>query len=193
MTGKQVVVIAGPAGSGKDSVIKELLNRFANTTRTVTATTRAMRPGERDGIDYNFLTNDRFKEEIKKGNILEHYHRAETNTYYGTYKPDIEARIANGKIVLCQLQIVGARYFKEHYNATTIFILPPSIDAFEQRVRARSPMTDVEWQERMDFTKREVEVEAPWYDYTVTNADGKLNEAVDQVVAILKKEGYNLE
>lgn len=192
MKERQVVVIAGPAGSGKDSIIKGILSRFPNTTRTITATTRTMRPGEKNGVDYRFLTNKRFKEELKAGNIPEFYHRKETDTYYGTYKPDLEARIADGKIVLCQLQIVGAKYLKKHYNAVTIFILPTSLDEFERRIRARSPMTDVEWRERVRFTKQEVEEEARWYDYKIINADGKLSKAVGEVVAILKKEGYTL-
>jgi guanylate kinase len=189
---KKVVVIAGPAGSGKDAILKELLKRCPNTTRMVTAVTRAPRPGERDGIDYHFFTNDRFKDEIAKGNILEYYYRSETDTYYGTYKPDVEARIASGKVVLCQIQIVGAKYFKEHYGATTFFIMPPSLDAFEKRVRARAPMSDIEWQERVKITQQEVEHDAPWYDYRITNEDGKLAEAVQEVMAILEREGYTL-
>ena len=190
---KQVVVIAGPSGSGKDSVIRGVIERCPNTTRMVTATTRAKRDGERDGFDYHFMTNGRFKEELARGNILEHYHRAETDTYYGTYKPDIESRIAAGKVVLCQLQIVGAKYFKEHYGATTLFIMPPTSDAFEARIRARAHMSDVEWAERQKFTKREIAEEAPWYDYRIANEDGKLEQAVDEVISILQKEGYILE
>lgn len=189
---KQVVVIAGPAGSGKDTLINALLKRCPNTTRMVTATTRAPRPGERDGVNYHFMSNDRFQEEIAKGNILEHYHRVETDTYYGTYKPDIESRINSGHVVLCQIQIVGAKYLKEHYDATTLFIMPPSLDAFEKRIRNRAPMSDAEWQERKEFTEREVREEAPFYDYRIANEDGKLTEAVDAVVEILQKEGYNL-
>ncbi|HTR18646.1 MAG TPA: hypothetical protein VMH91_01535 [Candidatus Paceibacterota bacterium] len=189
---KQVVVIAGPAGSGKDSIARELVKRFSNVTLMVTATTREIRPGEKGGINYHFLTNEQFKKELEVGNILEHYHRMDTDTYYGTYKPDIERRLKEGKVVLAVVQIVGAKYLKEHYNATTIFIMPPSLDAFERRVRERSPMSDVEWQERVKFTQNEVANEAPWYDYRISNEDGKLESAVGEVVGILKKEGYNL-
>jgi guanylate kinase len=129
---------------------------------------------------------------MEKGNILEHYYRDKTDTYYGTYKPDIEDRIARGKVVFCQLQIVGAKYMKEQYNATTFFIMPASIDAFEKRTRERSPMRDQEWKERLEFTKREIEKEAPWYDYQIKNEDGKLDATVKEVVDILTKEGYHL-
>jgi guanylate kinase len=189
---KQVVVIAGPAGSGKDSIIREIMQRYQNADYLVKATSRAMRPGEKDGEVYHYMTNDEFKAEMEKGNIPEYYYREKTDTYYGTYKPDLDAKIAAGKIVFAQIQIVGAKYLKENYDATTFFIMPPSIDAFEKRIRARAPMSDTEWQERKEFTERELREEAPWYDYQIVNEDGKLSEAVDQVVEILKKEGYNL-
>jgi guanylate kinase len=190
---KQVVVIAGPAGSGKDSIARSLLKRFPNMTLMVTATTRAMRPSEQQGVNYHFFTNDEFKRELEAGNIPEHYHRDETDTYYGTYEPDIEQRLASGKTVLAVVQIVGAKYLKEKYNATTVFIMPPSLDAFEKRVRGRAPMSDVEWQERLKFTQNEVADESPWYDYRISNEDGQLESAVNEVIGILRKEGYNLD
>lgn len=193
MEGKHVVVIAGPAGSGKDSVISGIIARCPNTTRMVTATTRSPRPGEVDGVNYHFMTNERFEGEMAAGNILEHYVRPETGTMYGTYKPDVEQRIKSGKVVLCQLQIVGARYFKERYGATTFFIMPPHSEAFEKRIRDRAPMSDLEWAERQAFTKREIAEEAPFYDHQIQNEDGRLDEAVDAVIALLKKEGYALE
>lgn len=189
---KQVVVIAGPAGSGKDSVAQKLLAHSTNLTLMVTATTRAMRPGEKDGVNYHFMTNEKFLAEVAAGNIPEHYHRVDTDTYYGTYKPDIESRIHSGKVVIAVVQIVGAQYLKAQYGATTLFIMPPSPDAFERRVRARAPMSDIEWEERRRFTENEVQNEAPWYDYRISNEDGKLEETVAEVIEILKKEGYNL-
>ena len=192
-TDKRVVVIAGPAGSGKDSIARELVKRFSDVTLMVTATTRGMRPNEKNAVNYHFFSNEQFKKELDAGNIPEHYHRAETDTYYGTYEPDIEEKLNTGKIVLAVVQIVGAKYLKEKYSATTVFIMPPSLDAFEKRVRGRAPMSDIEWQERLKFTQNEVAQEAPWYDYRISNEDGKLESAVAEVVGILRKEGYNLE
>lgn len=190
---KNVIVMAGPTGSGKDSIIRELMKRYANIEFAVNAVTRAPRPGEADGVNYHFMTNDRFKSEMEKGNIPEHYYRTSIDAYYGTYKPDIDARLAKGKIVAWQGQIVGAKYLKDAYNATTIFIMPSSLDAFEHRVRGRAPMTDAEWQERLEFTRRELAEEAPWYDYRIQNEEGKLSDAVQEVEQILRKEGFNLE
>jgi guanylate kinase len=189
---KQVVVVAGPAGSGKDTIIREIMKRFPNTDYLVKATSRPPRPNEENGVEYYFMTNDQFQEEMARGNIPEHYYREKTGHYYGTYKPDLEKKLAQGKIVFAQIQIVGARYLKEQYGATTIFIMPPSLDAFEKRVRERAPMSDAEWQERKEFTERELREEAPWYDYRITNRDGKLDQSVNEVVEILRKEGYNL-
>lgn len=190
---RQVVVIAGPAGSGKDSIIREIMRRFPDhTDYLVKAVTRPPRPGELERGDYHFMTNEQFKEEMAKGHIPEHYYREKTGHYYGTYKPDLDKKLAEGKIVFAQIQIIGAKYLKEHYNATTFFIMPPSSDAFEERIRARAPMSDAEWQERKEFTEREIREEAPWYDYQIKNEDGKLDEAVEKVVEILKKEGYTL-
>jgi guanylate kinase len=190
---KNVFVLAGPTGSGKDSIIRELMRRYSNIEFAVNAVTREPRPGEVDGVNYHFMTNDRFLEEMAKGNIPEHYLRKSINAYYGTYKPDIDARLARGKIVAWQGQIVGAKYLKEQYNATTIFIMPETGAAFEARARNRAPMSDAEWQERLEFTKREIESESGFYDYQIENKEGRMDEAVDAVVAILKKEGYVLE
>ncbi len=189
---RQVVAVAGPAGSGKDSIIKGVLAKCSNAVFAVNATTRAPRPGEVDGVNYHFLTNADFLAKVEKGEIPEHYYREKTDTYYGLYKPDLDQKIKEGKIVFFQIQIVGAKYLKESYDATTVFIMPPSLDAFEKRIRSRAPMSDAEWHERKEFTEREVREEAPWYDYRIVNEDGKLDEAVDQVIDILKKEGYNL-
>ncbi len=189
---KCAVAIAGPAGSGKDSIIKGILARCPNTVFAVNATTRAPRPGEEHGKNYFFFSNEEFLQKVAEGTIPEHYHRPETDTYYGLYKPALDANVVVGKVTLFQIQIVGAKYLKEHYDATTFFIMPPSLDAFEKRIRARAPMSDAEWAERKKFTEREVHEEAPFYDYRITNEDGKLEEAIDQVVEILKKEGYSL-
>ncbi len=190
---KHVVVVAGPSGSGKNAVIEELLRRFKSCSLLVNATTRAPREGEREGVDYHFMTTEQFKNAIETGDILEYRFVPNLGTYYGTYKKDLEARIGRGEVVLAHKDIIGARYLKEHYDATTIFIMPESVESLERRIRTRNPsMTATELAERMRMVKQEVEEDAPQYDYRVRNVDGKLEEAVGEVVAILKKEGYNL-
>lgn len=194
MGNQNVVVIAGPSGSGKNAVIEELLKRFKKCSLLINATTRAKREGEHEGVDYHFLAEEDFKAKMASGDILEYRYVPALGTYYGTYKPDLEDRIKRGEIVLAHKDIVGARYLKEHYNALTFFLLPESVESLERRIRTRNPgMAESELEERMKIMKREVEEEAPQYDYRVVNKDGGLEQTVEEIVAILKKEGYNLE
>ena len=190
---KQVVVIAGPSGSGKNAIISQIMKRYPNCERLVTATTRLPRPGEVDGIDYHFFTQERFDEELGKGNIPEHRFVPSLGTYYGTYIPDLERRMKEGHIVFAQVDIEGARLLKERYGATTMFIMPESVEQFRGRLRVRNPeWSQKEFEERMKITENEIRMHAPQYDYRVINADGALLETVDQVIEILRKEGYTL-
>jgi len=193
MASKQVVVIAGPSGSGKNAIISQIMSRFPKCERLVTATTRVPRPGEVDGVDYHFFSQDRFDEEMGNGNIPEHRFVPALGTYYGTYIPDLEERIKEGHIVFAQVDIDGARLLKERYDATTIFIMPESVEQFRGRLRARNPeWTQKEFDERMKITENELRVHAPQYDYRVINADGSLQETVDRVIEIMRSEGYQL-
>lgn len=191
---KQVVVIAGPSGSGKNTILDEILKRFSNCARLVTATTRTPREGEREGADYHFITVEEFKRGLAEGLIPEHRFVPALGTYYGIYLPNLDKQLATGKIVFAQVDIIGARLLKERYGATTIFIMPVSLKEFEKRIRARNPnLSETEFSARMSIAETEMQKHAPEYDYRIVNADGKLAQAVDEVVAILKKEGYNLK
>lgn len=191
--GKQVVVIAGPSGSGKNALLQGLLKRDEKFARLVTATTRHSREGEQNGVDYIFLSVDAFKQGLLEGTIPEHRFVPALGTYYGIFLPDLERQLALGHIVLAQVDIVGARLLKQRYNATTIFLMPASPEEFARRVRARNPnMSPEEFKERMRIAQTEMDEHSREFDYKIQNADGKLAEAVDEVVAILKKEGYTL-
>jgi len=192
--GRHVVVIAGPSGSGKNAVITEILKRFSKCVRLVTATTRQARPGEVDGVDYIFFSQDRFDAELATGAIAEHRFVPALNTYYGIYLPELEKQMAAGKTVLAQVDIEGARLLKERYGATTIFIMPESLEQFRGRLRVRNPEWSAkEFEARMKITETEMRVHAPQYDYRVVNADGRLSDTVDQVIEIMRKEGYTLQ
>ncbi|MDP2650003.1 MAG: guanylate kinase [bacterium] len=188
---RNVLVIAGPTGSGKNSVIDGVLGQCQKCTRLVTATTRAMREGERNGIDYYFLSKEEFLKAVKDGQIPEYWHAKETDRHYGTYLPDLEKKISEGKIVVAHMQIEGARYFKKHYNALTLFIVPDSLDELRRRVLGRQrDIPDEELEERLKIAEVEMSEHAPEYDYTIVNRRDKLNEAIDDVLDILKKEKY---
>jgi guanylate kinase len=189
---KNILVIAGPTGSGKDTVIKEVIKKVPNANFLVNATSRKPRADEVDGKNYYFLSNEQFLKELENGNILEYYHRADTDTYYGTYKPDLLKKIEGNGIAIAQLQIVGAKFLKDNYNATTIFILPESLDIIEKRVRSRAEISDLEWAERLKHLEREVKEDVNFYDYKVTNFEGKLEDTVNSVIEIMKKEGFEV-
>ena len=190
---KQVIVLAGPSGSGKNAVIQEITKQFKNCTRLVTATTRMPRPGEVDGVDYHFMSQEKFDEEMLSGNIPEHRFVPSLNTSYGTYLPDLDGKIKQGKIVFAQVDIEGANLLKEKYGATTIFIMPESLEQFRGRLRVRNPeWSEMEFNARMKITEDEIRIHSPQYDYRVINADGALQETVQQVLDIMKKEGYSI-
>lgn len=191
---KQVVVIAGPSGSGKNAVINAILERNHNCVRLVTATTRSMRPGEQERVDYYFLTQEQFDTGLALGNIPEHRYVPALNTYYGIYLPDLEKKIKQGKIIFAQVDIEGARLLKERFNATTIFIMPESLKQFRTRLQVRNPeWSQKEFEARMKVTDEEMRVHSPQYDYRVVNADGKLEETLSEVMDIMRKEGYTLQ
>ena len=195
MKKRQVIVIAGPTGSGETTVTNEIVKRFpARVKRLVTATTRSPRVGEKSGVDYYFFTREEFARLKEKGDILESTYIPNRETYYGTYAPDLKKKIDSGIIVIVNPDIVGARYYKEKYNAVTIFIVPENIDILGRRIRERNPeLGDTEIAKRRANAEEEIVNEQSFYDYTIRNVDGKLEETIQGVVDIMRKEGYTLE
>jgi guanylate kinase len=190
---KQIAVIAGPTGSGESTITKAIIDRCKNTARLVTATTRSPRAGEQYGQDYFFFSKEDFLQKQQAGEILEVSYIENRDTYYGTYAPDLAAKLAQGLIVLVNPDIVGAKFYKEQYSATTIFIVPGSLDELPNRLRARNPeMSEEEITKRYNNAVSEVRDEGPFYDYQVVNANGKLEDAVQATISILEKEGYNI-
>lgn len=193
-TGKQVLVVAGPTGSGESTITNAIIARFPRFTRLVTATTRPPRSGEEPNVHYYFFTKDEFKAKEVAGEMLETTYHANRDVYYGTYAPDLKAKLDAGRIVIVNPDVVGARYYKEHYHATTVFIAPTSVDALIARIRLRNPeMSEEELALRRDNAEAEIRDEKPFYDYVVVNEDGKLDDAIEAVVEILRKEGYSLD
>ena len=190
---KKVLVIGGPTGSGETTITNEIIKLFPVFTRLVTATSRKPRNGEQDKTDYYFFSKKEFEKQIGAGNILEHTYIENRDTYYGAYKPDLDEKISKGLNVIANVDIVGARYYKENYNATTLFIKPKSIDELRSRLLSRDKNIDQEeLNKRIKNAENEIEKEMPFYDYIVINADGKLEAAIEEIIDILKKENYTL-
>ena len=194
MQSRQVLVIAGPTGSGESTITDELLRRYSGKIqRLITATTRSPRHGEEDGVNYYFFDKKTFFAKQQSGEILESTYVSNRDTYYGSCKDDLEKKLVGGKIVIVNSDIVGAKFYKTHYNATTIFILPTHMEELSGRLQRRNPeMSNEELRKRTEDAEREIHDDQSFYDYTVTNADGKLEASIDEVVSILVREGYDI-
>jgi guanylate kinase len=187
-----VVAIAGPSGVSKNSIIEGVMKRCTNCADLITATTREARTDEKHGVDYFFLSPSEFDEELKKGNIPE-VNVHPNGARYGTFLPYLNDQLKKGRVVMGDITISGARYYKDAHNALTIFIMPPSFGALEKRIKNRKAhMPREELEKRLTLAKKEIEEESSWYDYRVVNEDNELDDAVNNVIEILKKEGYSI-
>ncbi len=183
------MVISGPSGVGKSSIIRRLLKACENFTELLSATTRDPRPGEQNGVDYIFISKEEFRKGLENGDIPEYRHTPETDNYYGTYLPDLRAKLDAGKIVIADVDIIGARFLKENFDALTVFVLPPSEQALILRIKKRKDnMSEKELRERLQIAKREINEDKNFYDYQVVNEENKLNETMQKIFEILKKE-----
>jgi len=190
---KRVLVIAGPTGSGESTITRAIIQKYPIFTRLVTATSRPPRLKEKDGIDYYFFSEEKFKKEVTVGNILEHTFVPGRSVYYGTYKPDLEKKLAAGFNIIVNPDVVGARYYQERYGATTIFIKTQTVAELEIRLTKRDPQISAEeLKQRLEAAQYELDNEESFYDYAIVNRDGKMDQALFSIEEILGKEGYNL-
>ena len=190
---KQVLVIAGPTGSGESTFTNELVDAYENFVRLVSATTRKPRLNEEHGKDYYFFDKEKFFDEVQNGNIIEHTHVPSRDAFYGSYKPDLDEKILKGLNVIANTDVKGAKFFKENYGATTIFIRPKSLEVIEERLRRRDPdITEEEVRGRIKDAEREIKEAKNHYDHVVWNTDGEFANTVIDMVEVLKKEGYKI-
>ncbi len=136
MDTKQILVLAGPTGSGESTVTNEIIKRYPHKiVRLITSTTREPRAGEQNGVDYFFFTKEQFAQAREASQLLEETYVANRDTYYGTYKPDLEEKLSRGFIVVVNPDLIGTKFYKQHYNATTVFIKAGSIDELKVRLQ----------------------------------------------------------
>lgn len=179
-----VFVISAPSGSGKSTLVQRLLHDVGGLVFSISYTTRAPRGSERNAIDYNFITRADFEERIGKGEFLEH---AEVfGNYYGTSRLALEQAAVEGKDLVLDIDVQGARQLKVSLpEAVTIFVLPPSRRILEQRLRARSQDSDAVIQRRLRGAAAEVR-NYDQYDYVLINRD--LEECARDLEAIVRTE-----
>jgi guanylate kinase len=176
-------VIAGPSGVGKGSVVKELLSGDPDRlVLSVSATTRPPRPGERDGRDYSFVGRDRFAEMAARGALLEW---AEVfGNEYGTPRDFVDGQLANGKDVILEIDVQGARQVRDRVrDAILILLEPPTLDELARRLRGRGTESEEKIARRLAAAEREL-AERDWFDHVVVNDD--LHRASSQVAAIIE-------
>ena len=177
-----VLVVTGPSGAGKGTLIRELVERVPEIEVTVSATTRARRPGEVDGREYWFLDEDAFLAGVKRGDFLE-YVEFVSNHHYGTLRSELVRIANNGHVPLLELETEGALRVKHELSgAVTIFISAP-VAELERRLRERATESAGEIGERIEIAKKQLE-QADEFDYVIENDD--LDLAVAKLTDLLR-------
>jgi guanylate kinase len=177
-TPAHVLVITGPSGVGKGTLIRALLERFPELELSVSATTRPPRPGEENGRDYWFLSPEEFEERLQKGEFLEHATYA--GNRYGTLRSELD-RAKNGLVLEIELQ--GARQVRKALpEALQVFIKPPSLDALRTRLIGRGAEDQEQIDRRLKVAERELAAESEWTHVIVND---RLETAVDQLAGLV--------
>ena len=182
------MVLSGPSGVGKDSVLRQLKELGRNWHFTVTATTRTQRPGEDDGIDYLFLDRDTFHQKVRAGDFLE---CAEVyGNWYGVPRDQIANALEKGLDVIIKADVQGAATIKDMvHDAVFIFLMPPSPEELERRLRERKTETTPDLELRIRTAMDEL-YQLPLFDYVVVNDD--LESAASRIDAIVTAEKCRL-
>lgn len=134
----KVIIFSAPSGSGKSTIINYLMQQQLNLHFSISATSRPPRGTEQNGVEYFFLTPEEFRERIANGEFLE-YEEVYKDRFYGTLRSQIDAQLAKGENVVCDVDVLGGQNIKKHYadRALSLFVQPPSIDALRQRLEGR--------------------------------------------------------
>ena len=182
-----LLVLSSPSGGGKSTIAKALLAR-GDIGYSVSATTRPIRPGERDGVHYHFLTREEFQRREAAGEFVEW--ATYNGNLYGTLRAEVEKVFAQGRHVLLDIEIEGARQVRARFaNSVHVFVLPPSAEALVGRLAGRQTEQASEIAARLGVAAEELAAVSE-YDYVVVN--DILEEAVDQVASILTAESRHV-
>ena len=186
MSKGNLIVFSGPSGSGKGTILKAYLdsNNGKNAAISVSATTRAPRPGEIHGVNYFFLSKQEFEETIQNDGFLEYAKFCDN--YYGTLKSEVQKKLDQGIDVILEIEVQGAMNIKRQIpDAVMIFVIPPSFKELRQRLVNRGTETEDVIDKRIGTALKEVEY---INEYTYVIINDKLDEAVSEFDAILKSE-----
>ena len=187
-----IIVVSAPSGGGKSSLCQRLLNWSPNLVYSVSCTTRPPRGGEQHGVDYFFLSREEFERRIKAGDFLEH--ALYNGNYYGTPRQFLEEQLASGKDVLLDIEVQGASQvmkrvrdgnFAYRDSLVTLFLMPPSLELLETRLRRRGTDNDATIRERLALAQQEM---ARWPEYDYVIVSGHLDDDFAQGKAIVIAE-----
>ena len=179
-----LLVLAGPAGVGKGTVVKEILSKNTDFMLSVSATTRPPRPSESDGIHYHFVSESDFEDLIKTGQLLE-WAQVHGQHYYGTPVAELEKAERLARHLVLEIDLQGARQIRSKVdNAVSVFLLPPSIQELEDRLRGRGTETEEQIQTRLETARIELAA-ASEFDFQVINED--LAKAASEIVDLARK------
>ncbi|RPJ64252.1 MAG: guanylate kinase [Dehalococcoidia bacterium] len=180
-----VVVISGPSGVGKDATIARMRQEGDKFHYVVTATTRDKRPGEVDGVDYFFLTENDFRKKIKNDEFIEY--AKVYNNMYGVLKSEVRQALAKGEDVIIKVDVQGAATLKRKIpNAVFIFLMPPSIDELEERLKKRNADSENDVSVRIGKAEEELNVRE-MFNHTVVNTKDDLDKTVQSVKELINK------
>lgn len=183
MTGK-LIVVSGPSGVGKSTVLKKVMEKCPNMHFSVSATTRPIRPGEKNGVNYFFMNHAEFQELIEKDMLLEYAEYV--GNFYGTPEKPLNDALQMGNDILLDIEVQGALNVKSRRNdAILIFLAAPSFEELERRLRGRGDTSDEMCQGRLEWARWEY-TQASQYDYIVIN--DSVDHAVQEILSIVTAE-----
>lgn len=187
----QLIIIAGPSGSGKDTLLKELLGKYPELLFSISTITRKIRVGEIEGEKYNFVSVEKFQSMIENNELLEY--NLYCQNYYGTPKAPVDKAIEEGKDIVLELDVNGAANVRKMYpDCVTIFIMPPSYEALRERLSRRGTETEEVINERLATAIEEIK-RAKEFDYMVINdnVDEAVKDFADIIFTDRKKTARN--
>ena len=180
---KYLFVVSGAAGTGKDSVVKALREAHPEIEKTVSATTRAPRPGEQEGVDYYYRTREQFQQLIENDQVVEH--NFYNGNYYGTLREEVDKRLAARKVVVLVIDVHGAANIRRMFpGATTVFLLPPSVEELERRLRGRGTEDEASVQRRLNEALNELAIKDT-YDQQLVNHD--IDSCAEELYQMMRK------
>lgn len=180
----KAILFSAPSGCGKTTIIKELMHYFDCFDFSISATSRKPRGEERDGVDYHFLSHDEFMRRVEAGDFLE-WEEVYQGTCYGTLKSEVKRIWDKGRVIVFDVDVNGGRNIKRYFgnDALSIFVMPPSIEVLEQRLRSRGTDSEEAIVKRLARSAEELK-QAPLFDRTIVNDD--LQRAVAETRKVIE-------